>query len=117
MRDMLTHKSGLPAYGYDLLWAVGTNFTREQLFYKLRYLQPNEDLRAAWQYNNFMVMAAGYALGEIGGDTWEVIFCRIHRLNLAEFSVETNFVSPWYAQDISRLTRGHCCRFAMDFTS
>jgi hypothetical protein len=29
---MLTHKTGMPAYGYDLAWGAGTPFTRAQLF-------------------------------------------------------------------------------------
>ncbi len=67
-RDLVTHRSGLPRH--DLVW-YNSSATREQLYRRLRYLPPNEELRAKWQYNNLMFMTAGYLIERLTGDTWE----------------------------------------------
>jgi CubicO group peptidase (beta-lactamase class C family) len=66
--DMVTHRSGLPRH--DLLW-YNSPLTREELFYRLRYLQPSAELRAEFQYNNLMFMTAGLLIEHLSGLTWE----------------------------------------------
>ena len=68
VRDLLTHRSGLPRH--DLLW-YGSNFTRQEVFKRLQYLQPTRDLRTDFQYQNIMYMVAGYLVGEINDCSWE----------------------------------------------
>ena len=41
------------------------------MFERLRYLEPNKDLRTTFQYSNLMVMIAGYMAGQLTGMTWE----------------------------------------------
>ena len=67
-RDLVTHRSGLPRH--DLMWYNSTS-TRQELFDRLRHLEPNKDLRTTWQYQNLMYMTAGYLVGELSGQTWE----------------------------------------------
>jgi len=67
-RDLVTHRSGLPRH--DLLW-YGSPLTRRALYERLRYLEPNEEFRAVWQYQNLMFMTAGYLAGQLAGTTWE----------------------------------------------
>ncbi len=67
-RDLVTHRSGLPRH--DLMW-YNSPFSREQLFERLRYLEPNKDFRTAFQYQNLMFMTAGYLAGHIAGTSWE----------------------------------------------
>jgi CubicO group peptidase (beta-lactamase class C family) len=67
-RDLVTHRSGLPRH--DLVW-YGSNFTRQELYQRLRYLEPNRDFRAAYQYQNLMFMTAGYLAGRLTGMSWE----------------------------------------------
>ena len=67
--DLVTHRSGLP--GHDLLW-YGAARSRAELYAALRHLEPNKDLRSAWQYQNLMYAAAGCLVEAITGDTWEV---------------------------------------------
>jgi CubicO group peptidase (beta-lactamase class C family) len=67
-RDLVTHRSGLPRH--DLMW-YNSPFSREQLFERLRYLEPNKDFRTAFQYQNLMFMTAGYLGGHIAGTSWE----------------------------------------------
>src|SRR5271165_2362378 len=50
-RDLVTHRSGLPRH--DLMW-YNSPFSREELFARLRYLEPNKDFRTTFQYQNLM---------------------------------------------------------------
>jgi CubicO group peptidase (beta-lactamase class C family) len=67
-RDLVTHRSGLPRH--DLMW-YKSPATRAELFARLRYLAPSKDLRATFQYNNLMYMAAGHVIDRLCGQTWE----------------------------------------------
>lgn len=67
-RDLVTHRSGLPAH--NLLW-YNSSLSRKELILRLRYLELNQDLRIAPQYNNLMVMVAGYLAGKVAGLSWE----------------------------------------------
>ena len=67
-RDLVTHRSGLPRH--DLMW-YSSPFSRQELFDRLRYLEPNKDFRTTFQYQNLMFMTAGYLAGHVAGTTWE----------------------------------------------
>lgn len=69
-RDLVTQRSGLPRH--DLVW-YGSGLTRNELYERLRYLEPSEDLRAAFQYQNLMFMTAGYLAEQLTGITWEAL--------------------------------------------
>jgi CubicO group peptidase (beta-lactamase class C family) len=66
---MVCHRSGLPRH--DLSWYNNETISRAGLVRRLRYLEPNEDLRAAWQYNNLMYLTAGYLIEQLTEKTWE----------------------------------------------
>lgn len=72
-RDLCTHVSGLPRH--DVMW-YGSPLSRQELFDRLRYLEPSEDFRAKWQYQNLMYMTAGYMAGRIAGASWEELVRR-----------------------------------------
>ena len=67
-RDLLCHRSGLPRH--EAMW-YGSPFSRAEIFDRLRYLEPNKDFRAVWQYQNLMFMTAGYLVGALSQSTWE----------------------------------------------
>ncbi len=103
--DLVTHRSGLPRH--DLLW-YGAGLTRKETVARLRYLEPNEDLRAKFQYNNAMFLTAGYLVEKLTGRTWEEnVSERIfHPLGMktASFSVAdvqkgTDFALPYEERD------------------
>lgn len=87
--DLLTHRSGLPRH--DFAW-YGTPFTREELYQRLQYFEPNKPFRANWQYQNLMYMTAGYLAGKINGTTWEeLVQERIFKpleMNRSNFDIE-----------------------------
>lgn len=68
VEGLLCHRSGLPRH--DLVW-YGSKRSRSEIFAGLRHLQPNRQLRAAWQYQNLMYMTAGYLVGQKTKSTWE----------------------------------------------
>lgn len=67
-RDLVTHRTGLPRH--DATW-YHASLPREDLYSRLRYLEPSRDLRQEFQYNNLMFMTAGYLAGKLTGGTWE----------------------------------------------
>ena len=68
VRDLVTHRSGLPRH--DALWYNST-LSRAELVSRLKYLEPNEDFRAKWQYNNLMFLTAGVVIEQVTGKHWE----------------------------------------------
>lgn len=104
-RDLLCHRSGLPRH--DLMWYNSTS-TREQMFDRLRYLDPSRDFRTNWQYQNLMYMTAGYLAGKMAGTSWEdVVQKRIFEplgMKTANFSVDVmqqaaDFALPYREKD------------------
>lgn len=70
VRDLLSHRSGLPRH--DWSW-INTTLTREQLVARLRHLEPSAEPRARFQYNNLGYMTAGYLGGKLAGGGWEAL--------------------------------------------
>ena len=74
-RDLVTHRSGLPRH--DLVW-YNAKLSRPELVARLPYLEPNEDFREKFQYQNLMFLTAGHLSAEVAGTPWEdVIRTRI----------------------------------------
>lgn len=68
IRDLLTHRTGMG--GTDLLW-YASPFSLAEIVRRVRYIEPTAGFRARFQYQNVMYAAAGYAVGEASGGTWE----------------------------------------------
>lgn len=69
-RDLVTHRSGLPRH--DLMWGPGV-LSRDELYQRLRHLEPTREFRSYWQYQNLMYMTAGYLSGKLNGTPWEQV--------------------------------------------
>jgi len=67
-RDLISHRVGMA--GHDLVW-YSSDFSREDLVRRLRFLQSNRDFRSGYHYNNLLVMTAGYLVGRVAGQSWE----------------------------------------------
>lgn len=67
--DLLSHRTGLPRH--DSIWYYNRDWSRENLIGRLRHMEPSKDLREAFQYNNFMFLAAGYLTGRTLETSWE----------------------------------------------
>lgn len=67
-RDLMSHRVGMA--GHDLVW-YSSDFSRDDLVRRLRFLQSDHDFRSGYRYNNMLVMTAGYMVGKIAGQRWE----------------------------------------------
>lgn len=70
VRDMLAHRTGISRH--DLIW-YKSDFSRKDLFNRLRYLEPSQPLRQGFLYNNLMYVSAGYIVELLSSRTWENI--------------------------------------------
>lgn len=68
LRDMLGHKTGISRH--DMIW-FQSDFTRKDLFERMKYLEPSIPLRQDFIYNNLMFTAVGYSIELKSGKTWE----------------------------------------------
>ena len=66
--DLVTHRSGLPRH--EQVWLVDI-FSRQELFARLRHLEPSTSFRQRYQYSNLMFMAAGVLLERMTNQTWD----------------------------------------------
>ncbi len=69
IRDMYTHRSGLPEHAGDLLEDLG--FTRSEILYRLRYQHPESRFRSHYAYTNFGMTEGGVAAARASGLEWE----------------------------------------------
>src|ERR1700683_5131371 len=68
LHDMLSHRTGITRH--DTIW-YKSEFTRKELFDRLKYLEPQQPIRQMFLYNNMMYMAAGYVIELQSGKPWE----------------------------------------------
>ncbi len=69
VRDLLSHRSGLGRRG-DFNW-YASDFDREEIVRRVRFLEPNSSFRSEAGYQNTMFLAAGEVLEEVGGESWD----------------------------------------------
>jgi CubicO group peptidase (beta-lactamase class C family) len=68
IRDMLSHRTGITRH--DTIW-YKSDFTRKELYERLKYLEPSQPMRQTFLYNNMMYAGAGYVVELLSGRTWE----------------------------------------------
>jgi len=76
IRDLVTHRSGLPSGAGDLLIFPDTDFTRAQMVERLRGLRPTTGFRARFGYDNVLYVAAGQVIEKASGEPWEAFVQR-----------------------------------------
>ncbi len=70
VRDLLCHRSGLATFSGDLLW-YATNYSREEVIKRARFLKPVYGFRERYGYSNIMFLAAGEVVHSISGESWD----------------------------------------------
>lgn len=102
IRDMLSHRTGISRH--DAIW-YKSDFTRHQLFDKLKYLESSIPLRQGFLYNNLMYAASGQIVEQLSGKTWEQfvtdnIFTPLNMTNsmfvVEEMRKQADFATPYY---------------------
>src|SRR5881396_470463 len=71
IRDMYSHRSGLPDHAGDLLEDLG--FTRAEILHRLRYQHPDSSFRSHYAYTNFGMTEAAVAAAKANGAEWEAL--------------------------------------------
>ena len=69
LRDMFAHRSGLPDHAGDHLEDIG--YSRDQVLYRLRYVELEGPFRASYAYTNFGLTEAAIAAAKAAGKSWE----------------------------------------------
>jgi CubicO group peptidase (beta-lactamase class C family) len=67
VRDLLCHHSGLPRH--DWIWMPG-DLSPPQMLAAMRYLEPSDDIRSTYQYNNLGYLVASMVAERISGQSW-----------------------------------------------
>ena len=68
LRDMLSHRSGVPRW--DGVWG-GSGYSLQEILDRLQYMKPTMGFREGYLYNNNMYAAAGAVTAKVNGTTWE----------------------------------------------
>jgi CubicO group peptidase (beta-lactamase class C family) len=68
IRDVLTHRSGLPSV--DLLW-TRADLSNAEMIARLRTVRPASSFRSRWEYNNVVYTIAGAIVAKVSGMPWE----------------------------------------------
>lgn len=68
LRDMLSHRTGLPRY--DGIW-IGSPFTRKESIARVAHMKPSMGFREGYIYNNMMFASAGAVMEAVTGKSWE----------------------------------------------
>lgn len=72
IRDLVTHRSGLPLGAGDLMFfPEGGDFNVEDVIHNVRFLEPSHSFRSTFMYNNNMFIIAGEVIHRVSGLTWE----------------------------------------------
>ena len=71
VQDLLCHRSGLSLGAGDLMFFPPTDFTRDQILYKLRNVKLSTSFRSAYAYDNILYPVAGELIKAVSGLSWE----------------------------------------------
>lgn len=91
VRDLLTHRSGLGLGAGDLLIWPSTDYNREEIARRLRFVPLSTSFRASYAYDNVLYLVAGEVVKAVSGMSWE------------EF-VQRRILTPLAMRDASFLT-------------
>jgi len=67
-RDLMTHRTGLPRHPY---LTYNSSMTKQELFKRIRYLEPAWDIRQRFNYGDLMYTLTGMAMEQATGNSWQ----------------------------------------------
>ncbi|MDQ3262705.1 MAG: beta-lactamase family protein [Myxococcota bacterium] len=70
VRDLLTHRVGLPTFGGDVLWFL-SDLDRPSVLRSIRHVPLGFPFRSGYGYSNLMYLTAGELFGATTGQGWE----------------------------------------------
>ncbi len=98
IRDLLTHRSGLGLGAGDLMIWPSTDFTREEIIARLKFLPPVTSFRSQFAYDNLLYMVAGEVVAAASGKSWEDFVEEriLDRLDMAPCAVVHSRIEPGF---------------------
>lgn len=103
--DLLTHSSGLPEGGGDLmLWPQPNRFDRADVIAGLRHLEPAYDFRAGYAYDNLLYVVAGEVAAAAGGAPYPAL---IRREIFQPLGMTRCQVGSWNRAEVGNVARPH----------
>lgn len=103
--DLLTHSSGLPEGGGDLmLWPEPNSFTRADIIHGLAYIKPGYSFRSQYQYDNLLYVVAGEVAAAAGGASYETL---MHREVFEPLGLSRCQVGAWNRDAIGNVAQPH----------
>jgi CubicO group peptidase (beta-lactamase class C family) len=94
LRDMLSHRTGITRH--DSIW-YKSDYNEQELFRRLKYLEPKEPPRQIFLYNNMMYAGVGYSVRLQSGKPWTE-FVREKILNPLEMKSTVYSISDMLKQ-------------------
>lgn len=104
IRDLLSHRSGLPAYGGDILW-WGGDYSRDEIIRRVRFVRPQTSFRSRFAYQNIPFITAGKIVERVSGKTWEEFIkerffaplgMKDSTVSIKDFTASTNKTTPHF---------------------
>ncbi len=71
VKDILSHRCGLGLGAGDLLWWPSSNYSRDEIIKRIRFIPPSTSFRSTYAYNNLMFLVAGKVVETVSGMSWE----------------------------------------------
>jgi CubicO group peptidase (beta-lactamase class C family) len=71
IRDLLTHRSGMGLGAGDLMAFPPSDFTRDEILRRLRFIKPVSSFRSKYAYDNLLYLAAGQIILAVTGKQWD----------------------------------------------
>jgi CubicO group peptidase (beta-lactamase class C family) len=68
VRDLLSHRIGLERG--DRIW-YATDYSREEVMRRIRFLKPSSSVRSRFGYQNIMYLAGGQIIPSVVGKSWD----------------------------------------------
>jgi CubicO group peptidase (beta-lactamase class C family) len=103
--DLLTHSSGLPEGGGDLmLWPEPNAFTRADIIHGLAYIEPGYSFRSRYQYDNLLYVVAGEVAAAAGGAPYETL---MRREVFAPLGLSRCQVGAWNRDAVGNVAQPH----------
>ncbi len=103
IRELLCHRSGLGLGAGDLMFWPATDFTPDQISYRLRFVPLATSFRSAYAYDNILYASAGAVIQQISGKPWAE-FIREHffvplnmrdsKTSIRDIDTSTDVVAP-----------------------
>ncbi|MBD8874114.1 serine hydrolase [Rhodanobacter sp. DHB23] len=103
--DLLTHSSGLPEGGGDLmLWPEPNGYTRADIIHGLRYIKPGYSFRSKYEYDNLLYVVAGEVAAAAGGAPYETL---MHREVFQPLGLSRCQVGEWNRDTVGDVAAPH----------